>query len=273
LKEQHILKDDGSLNPINAKSAEGLRQYINSQWSPQTSGLAGKLKGMIDSDVLDNAGSDIYGTSREMHKKIKETLDNPGGISKLMDYEPNNPINRAVPYEKIPDFVNRLPLDQFQHVIKVLKESPPEIQSQAQTAIGEIKSHLVNKILDEGGKHQQWNANGVSKVLAANESKIKLLFSDAEQQKLKDLNDAGHILKIETGYPGASVQEHNLVTRGAMAATRAAGASIGAAVLGPLGAAGGEIAGSAAATKIGQKGSLYSAQKRLTKISDLTKGK
>lgn len=272
LKEQDLLNEDGSIKPIKAESAEGLRQYINSQWSPDTSSLAGRIKGLIDKDVLDKAGDTLYGEARALYKKKKDTLENPTGISKLMDYEPNSPINRSVSYEKIPDFVTRLPLDQFEHVVKVLKEAPDELRSNSDLAISEIKSHMLNKIQLEGSKHKgQWNAAGVSKYLNDNKGKIKLIFSEDEIAHLQDLNEAGHILKVDSSYPGAAVQEHNLVTRGAMAGARGLSTAFGATMAGPIGAVIGEAGGTALSSKIGDKGSLSSAQKRLVKISDMVK--
>ncbi len=275
LREQHILepgKDgDYSLNPISAKSAEGLRQYINDQWSPGTSGLAGKIKGLIDSDVLDKSDN-VYKPARDLHKKIKDTLENPSGISKLMDFDPRNPVNRSVPYEKIPDFVTRLPADQFKHVIDVLKGAPDEIKPKAEVAVSEIKAHIVNKILAEGNKYKgQWNSKGVSKILSDNSAKMKLIFTPEEMAKLSDLDQAGKILSVDTSYPGASVQGHNLLVRGAMKTLPAIGTGIGAAAGGPVGAVGGEIAGSALAKRLGQRSSLSSAEKRLTNISDMVK--
>lgn len=271
LREQHILETDGSLKPISAKSAEGLRQYINDQWSPGTSGLAGKIKGLIDSDVLDKS-ENVYKPARDLHKKIKDTLENPSGISKLMDFDPRNPVNRSVPYEKIPDFVTRLPTDQFKHVIDVLKEAPEGIKPKADIALGEIKAHIVNKILAEGNKYKgQWNAKGVSKILADSSAKMKLIFTPEEMARLADLDKAGHILNTDTSYPGASVQEHNLLVRGAMKSLPAIGTGIGAVAAGPVGAVGGELAGSALAKRIGQRSSLSSAEKRLTNLSDMVK--
>jgi len=50
-------------------------------------------------------------------------------------------------------------------VLRTLHEMPSEIQPEAQTAIGEIKGHLINKMLDAGtGKAPEgtWNAPNVS---------------------------------------------------------------------------------------------------------------
>lgn len=271
LREQKILQEDGSLGPINAKSAEGLRKYINDQWSPETSGLAGRIKGLIDSDVLDKS-ENVYKPARDLHKKIKDTLENPSGLGKLMDFDPRNPVNRSVPYEKIPDFVTRLPMDQFNHVIKVLQEAPDEIKPKADVAIGEIKAHIVNKLLQEGSKTKgQWNAKGVSKILSDNSAKIKLIFTNEEIAQLSDLNKAGHILQLDSSYPGAAVQGHNLLVRGAMKALPVVGAAAGSYTGGFLGAAGGEIAGSSLAKKLEKRSSESSAKKRLVNISDMVK--
>lgn len=270
LKEQNIINPDGTMNPITVKSSEGLRQYINEQWSPKSSGLAGQIKGLIDKSIEDSAGDNIYGPARDLHKNIKETFDNPKGISKLMDYDPREPTNRAVPYEKIPDFITRLPTAQFENVINVLKTAPDELKPQATSALGEIKAHFMNKVLDEGSKHKgQWNSSGVSKFLDKSNAKFEMLFEPGELAKINDLNEAGKILNVDTGYKGAAAQTHNFLVRGASKLLPVAGAGAGSYFGGTAGAAVGAGMGAKLAGKIEAKSSLSSAQKRLIKISDM----
>src|SRR6202042_2758544 len=111
------------------------------------------------------------------------------GIAKITDADPNNPLNRATSYEKIPDTLARLPAAQFDNVVRTLQSLPQELQPQAQAAIGEIKAHLANKVADVGKSTAgQWNAPGVSKVIAANSAKLQFAFED-QPQALRDLQD------------------------------------------------------------------------------------
>ena len=251
MKRMNISNPDGSMNPVTAQQAEGLRQYINSQWSPETSGLAGKIKGAIDGDVFSAAGGDIYQQARQMAALKKATLDNPSGISKIMDYDPQTPINRTTPFNKIPDTLTRLPPDQFKHVISVLDNVPTEIQPLALAAKNEIKGQMANQLLDAGSKTQtQWNAPGVANIVKNNSAKYPMVFSPAEISKINDLRDAGNISFIKGGYPGAGIQSHNLMNAGLMAMPSvgiAAGETLGS-VMGMPGV--GSVAGGIAANKV-----------------------
>lgn len=270
MKELDMLDKDGNILPSTVKQAEDLRQYINENWSPRANGAIRDLKNGLDIDVTSWAGEDLYKQARSLHSEKMSQLDNPKGISKILDSE--GPINRAVSVEKVADTILGLPKDQLSHVVKVLRNMPEELQPQAQQAIAEIRAHVANKVLDAGSSRQgQWGSRDVTKFLKNNAAKLPELFTPEEMARFHDLNDAGIILMKDTSYPGAAIQEHNLVRRGAMAATRAGGAALGGFIGGPLGAAAGDIAGAGVARSIGEKGALKAAQKRIVKLSDFPK--
>jgi hypothetical protein len=54
------------------------------------------------------------------------------------------------------------------------------------------------------------NANQLTKFLDANREKMTRLFTPEEMAKFRDLHNGMHILKTDTGYPGAKVQEINI---------------------------------------------------------------
>ncbi len=273
-----MIGEDGSLNAVTPKQAEGIKQYNNSQWSPSTSGLIGKINGSIDNDTFSSAGGDIYKQARQMAALKYKTLDNPNGISKLMDTDPQTPINRVTPFNKIPDTLTRLSPDQFHHVISVLDNMPPEIQPLAQAAKNEIKGHMANQLLDAGSKTQtQWDAPSVAKVYKNNTAKYPMVFNDNELSKIKDLRDAGDINFIKGGYPGAAIQGSNL-TNSALLALPSAGVAAGEVAGSLAGFPGfGSVAGGLAANKvrtyIGNKINMGAAQKRfgVSNAKDLNK--
>jgi hypothetical protein len=248
------------LNPdgFTVANAENFRKWLNQVWTPDNSRTLGQVKGALDDDVLKGAGEDIYGPARATVQMEKQTLDNPSGVSKLMDVDPKSPLNRTTPYNKIPDTLTRLAPDQFTNVIKTLQSMPDEIQPQAQAALGEIKAHLANKLLDAGSSTQgQWNAPSVSKVLKANSAKFQSAFEDdpASLAKIRDLDSAGRILKVDQSYPGAAAQAANALKRGFMSQALSKGASatgaLAGSVLGPVGSAAGAAAGEALGGRIG----------------------
>ena len=238
-----MVGDDGTVSG-NPMQAETVRKYLNENWSPQNSKLVGKMKDALDDDVTQAAGSDIYAQARSMRTLKGNTLDNPNGIAKLMDSSGPEGINRAVPTEKIADTLTSMPVAQFNHVVDTLKNLPPEIQPSGDAALAEIRAHLASKVADAGQSTSgMWNAKAVSQVLSKNSARLQSVFDPVELSKFDDLDQAGQILKKDQSYPGAAVQEHNLVQRGAMEALRTGGTALGAHLFGPVGAVGGEAIG------------------------------
>jgi len=283
LKENDLLDANGKVKPMTVEQAEGLRRYINSNWNNERSGIIGRLKDKIDNDVTKVAGEDVYKKARDIRTKIARLLDDPKGVSKIMDYDPQSPMNRAVPFEKIASTVERMDVDQQRHLIKLLKEMPDEVRPQADAAIAEIKAQFANRILQEGSKNKgQWNASNVTKYLNDNNRKLGVLMEDKEiAQMVKDLHDAGHLVKYDASYPGAAIQAHNLIRLGAAPLLGTLGASGGAAIggsmFGPGGAAlGGTVGGTMGAKRgiaMAEKSALKRAEKKMIPLKDVGKGK
>jgi hypothetical protein len=269
VKKLGIAGEDGSIAG-NAQQAETIRKYLNEQWSPQNSRLVGKLKDALDEDVTSAAGADIYSEARKIRALRGQTLDNPNGIAKLMDSSGPEGVNRSVPVEKIADSLTGMPVDQFSHVVKTLRESPPELQPQAAAALAEIKAQFANKVHAVGSSQQgQWNAKGVTKYLQNNAARMAQVFSPEEMAQFRNLNDAGHILAKDQSYPGAAVQGHNLVTHGVITGLPTAGAAVGGFVGGPAGAAIGSVAGRMAAGSVENAAAMKAVKNRTVKLSDL----
>lgn len=283
LKENDLLDANGKVKPMTVEQAEGLRRYINSNWNNERSGIIGRLKDKIDNDVTKVAGEDVYKKARDIRTKIARLLDDPKGVAKIMDYDPQSPMNRAVPFEKIASTIERMDVDQQRHLIKLLKEMPDELRPQADAAIAEIKAQFANRILQEGSKNKgQWNAGNITKYLNDNNRKLSILMEDKElAQMVKDLHDAGHLVKYDASYPGAAVQAHNLIKLGAAPLLGtiggAAGTAIGASMFGPGGAALGGTAGATLGAKRGvamaEKSALKRGQKKMIPLKDVGKGK
>jgi hypothetical protein len=258
--------EDGTVSG-NVQQAETVRKYLNENWSPQNSRLVGKLKGALDDDVTQSAGDDVYQIARQMRSLRARTLDDPDGISKLMDSSGPEGINRKIPVEKVADAVTSMPVAQLNHVLGTLRNLPPELQESGNTAINEIKAHMASKIADTGQKTSSlWNAKGVTQALSQNSARMQSLFSPEELAKFADLDKAGNILKKDQSYPGAAVQEHNLVRTGAMAAIRG-GATAAGAHLGPMGAVAGEYLGGKAAGKINDAALKKNVESRIVQLS------
>ena len=282
LKENDLLDASGKVKPMTVEQAEGLRRYINSNWNNERSGIIGRLKDKIDNDVTKVAGEDVYKKARDIRTKIARLLDDPKGVAKIMDYDPQSPMNRAVPFEKIASTIERMDVDQQRHLIKLLKEMPDELRPQADAAIAEIKAQFANRILQEGSKNKgQWNASNVTKYLNDNNRKLGVLMEDKElAQMVKDLHDAGHLVKYDASYPGAAIQAHNLIRLGAVPLLGTLGTSVGGAFGGALGGVpgagiGATVGGMYGAKKgvaMSEKSALKKAQKKMIPLKDVGKG-
>jgi hypothetical protein len=280
------------LNPdgMDVGTAENYRKWLNKVWTPENSQTLGQVKGALDDAVLKGAGEDIYGPARQLSQMEYQTLDNPSGISRLMDVDPKNPLNRTTPYAKIPDALTRLDPVQFANVFKTLDTMPEEIQPAAMAAKAEIKAHLANKVLDAGTREDpdspgQWSAPKVSNVLKNNSAKFQIAFEDQPDalQKISDLNSAGRILRVNAGYPGAAAQAANALKRGLMSraigrassATGAfvgsgAGAMLGAPGLGAaVGAGAGESVGSALSQGMTERAAVKQWNAKTVSLADL----
>jgi hypothetical protein len=230
LQEQGLMTKDGRMSPLTVDQAERLRQYINSNWNRDRSGIIHKLTDSIDNDVTRVAGADIYEAARGIRTQMANLLEDPVGVSKIMDYDPKTPINRSTAFPDIPKAVERMTPDQQQHLIKVLQEMPPELQPQAQRAIAEIKSQFANTIAEIGGKGESWNAKAVSKYLKDNNRSLRILTNDPEMARsLTVLNDGGHFLRMDDGYKGAAIQFTNMYNNPLVSgAAQSLGGAIGA---------------------------------------------
>jgi hypothetical protein len=164
-----------------------------------------------------------------------------------------------------------MPVAQLDHVVGTLKNLPEELQPQGDAAINEIKAHLASKVADAGqGTSSMWNAKGVSQMLAKSRERMGLVFDPEEMTKFDDLDQAGNILKKDQSYPGAAVQAHNLVRKGAMGAITAGSTGLGHVASGLTGIPGGEMAGALVGSKLAGKfdeaAALRNVESRIKKL-------
>jgi hypothetical protein len=268
-KKLGIMGEDGKVFS-NGQQAETMRKYLSEQWSPQNGKWVAKLKDALDEDVAASAGEDVYGEARKLWQVRKQTLDNPNGIAKIMDASGPEGINRAVPIEKVADQLTTMPVEQFRHVVKTLKNMPDDLQAQGQAALAELKAQFANKFAEKGASQQgQWNSKGAGEYLKANAERMAEVFSPEEMQRFDTLRKAGEILRVEQGYPGSSVQEHNLLRSGVMKAVKYGSTAAGTMMGGSVGSFLGQAAGEAVANKMGDAASLKAAQKRLVPIKSM----
>ena len=206
MKQLGMIDKDGNLLPTDAKTAENFRKFVNENWDRKNANLHRQLKEAVDTDVLANLDTNtpFYKEARALVELRKNTLDNPNGISKILDAEGPKGINRKVQIEKIAQNIADMPVDQFTHVIDTLKGVPPELQPQAGAALSEIKAQFANRVAEQKTPRQ------LTKYMNDNREVMNRLFTPDEMANLRDYHNAVHILATDTGYKGAAVQKINV---------------------------------------------------------------
>jgi len=209
MRQLKMIDKDGNLLPTDAKTAENFRQFLNDNYdkSGKNANLHRALKAAVDEDVLANmdTNSPIYKDARSLVELRKNTLDNPKGISAILEESGPNKINRKVDKEKISQNIANMSVEQFNHVIDTLKNMPPELQVAGNQALANIKSQFASNIAALANQPKQ-----LTKFMNDNREVMPRLFSADEMGSLRDLHNVSHILKTDTGYPGAAVQKINV---------------------------------------------------------------
>ena len=284
MKALGMVTKEGAPEPVTVAQAERMRQWLGQNWTPRTSRHIRDLTNAIDEDVMGAAGQDIYERARAVRAMRSTIFENdvidakgrviPNGIAKLVDGSGKR-IELLKPSEKIPDAISGLPADELAHVVKTLQSVPPELRPQAQAALAEIKAHFANRILDAGSKVNgapragQWGSREVTKLLNNNAARLPQLFTPAELAKIEALNEAGNILRIEGGYPGAAAQAHNLGQALGERAITSVATGTGAFVGGAPGAALGDFLARFGIDRMQKAARMRAVEGRFTKLSDV----
>lgn len=209
MRQLKMIDKDGNLLPTDAKTAENFRQFINENYDKagKNAKLHRELKTAVDEDVLANqdTNSPIYKDARSLVELRKNTLDNPKGISAILDESGPNKINRKVDKEKISQNIANMSVEQFTHVIDTLKNMPPELQTAGNQALANIKAQFASNIAALADKPKQ-----LTTFMNANREVMPRLFNAEEMNNFRDLHNVAHILKTDTGYPGSAVQKINV---------------------------------------------------------------
>ena len=210
LKQLGMMDKDGNMLPSDGYKAEQFRKWLNEKgvWDRSNAKLHSALKSAVDEDVIStiDPNTPLYKEARELHGLKKDTLENPKGIASILESSGPNGINRQVDIEKIPSSIEKMSVDQFSHLIDTINKAPAALKETAIKSLSSIKSQFLNKAHEAFQK----SANSGTKYLKENNEVMTRLFTPEEMAKINDYNAAAHILKTDTGYPGAKVQEINL---------------------------------------------------------------
>jgi hypothetical protein len=248
LKKLGVVDENGNVT-ASVQQAETIRKYLNENWSPQNSGFVKALKNSLDEDVTGAAGQDIYKSARALNTERANTIDNPKGISDIMDTSGPGGINRKVASDDVMKRLETMDPPQLAHIIDTLKAATGDAQPKAQAALAEIQSHFAQRAHDVGtSTATQWNVKGYNNFLKNNSESLGIVFKDNPEalHRLYTTNEAGKILHRPTQYPGAANQAYNLNKSGTIPSLVQRGITIGGAGLGGM-VTGGPIGGAVGA--------------------------
>lgn len=206
LNEMGLLdRKTGEVAPMTAKQAEGLRQYINSQWSPDSAGLIARVNEKIDNGVFKSLDDNAYVDARSRYRQYKEVFENPKGIAKILDIDG---INSKVSAEQIGRNLQLLAAKdgkQFKHIYDTLDAVPDAMKPQAARAKAEIQAAIAESILGKSGlktTNKEWmqyrrpNEDGTYKAQA--------IFGDDVAKKLDTYIAGRNVLQHQDPNPSGT---------------------------------------------------------------------
>lgn len=216
--------------PNSVAAWDAVRKSINSEWSPSNRNVVRQLNGAIDKDIAAAGGQEMYKLGDRIHQVEQTLLDSKGIGSVLGEYDDNG-IKTGPSLESIPQKLNTMPLDQWQHIHDTLDDLsrgqirgapdgmppvPPGVQQAAGQARQEMNGALARSVYEAGAaKAGVWNQNAVNKVLNSSVGqKITRNFSPDEVQAFHTLNYGGQIMPGVHSYEGAGNQLARLAKPG-----------------------------------------------------------
>lgn len=267
LSRAKLLNPDGSVAPMSVQDAEGVRQYINSKFNPDTKMVSKDMKSAIDNDVFSQVGGPTYQAARAHWAQGIQTYENPKAMGDLLG---DQGVNQKIPDENVLPKIAGLPQSQFDHVVGTLRNDGQV------GAVNQIQTSLVNQIKRAGQSavNEPWNSIAAAKTAANLSGKLASAFADKPEllQKINDGIAAGNIVHIPTKYPGAAVQtqllqnkfSENALQKTATGAGSVVGGTMGS-IFGPGGTAAGGAAGAMLGEHLGAKGANAARMARQTK--------
>lgn len=222
----------GTVKPMTARQAEGLRQYVNSQWSHESAGIIGRINEKIDNGVFKVLDDNAYVDARARYRKYKETFDNPNGIAKILDIDG---INSKVSPEQVGRNIQLLAAKdgkQFNHIYGLLDEVPDAIKPQAARAKAEIQAAIAESVLGKGGLksvNKEWMQ--YRKTNDEGKHKAEAIFGEETAAKIDNYVAARNVLQHHDPNPsGTATTAQNIDAWNSSENAAGAAAGIGGAI-------------------------------------------
>lgn len=216
--------------PNSVAAWDAVRKSINSEWSPANRNVVRQINGAIDQDIAATGGQAMYKLGDRIHQVEQTLLDSKGIGSVLGEYDANG-VKTGPSLESIPQKLNTMPIDQWQHIHDTLDDLsrgqirgapdgmppvPQAVQDAAAQARNEMHGALARSVHEAGAaKAGVWNQNSVNKMLNSSVGqKILRNFPPDEVQAFHTLNYGGQIMPGVHSYEGAGNQLARLAKPG-----------------------------------------------------------
>jgi hypothetical protein len=210
MQELKMIDKDGKALPATVEQAEKLRQYINEEWSPKSNGRIRELKNALDEDVERDGGrGHLQAGARPARDEGGDLLRSEGPLvdPRFGGHQPEGAHREDRRHDRGPA-ERAVPAHREDAAITCRRSSSPRPRPRSRRS---RRTWRAASSMRRKARQAQWGAKDVTAYLNKNAVKFESVFSPEEMAKIRDLNDAGHILRVDTSYPGAAVQGHNLV--------------------------------------------------------------
>lgn len=291
LKEEGVLNTKGKnldISELSVSQIEDLKELLNGEWTPETSGLIAQIKKNLDEDVFSVLPKDIYGAPRKAYSEWMKTFSDPKAIGKILDISGPGGINRAVSKDKLAGFITNLAKtdsDQFLHIMDILenKMPTPELAEKGKTAAKAIRAGVVEDMLkknvsptemDEVAGKVRWKSthDALDRSIEPYRGKIEKILGEDAAKKIKTLEQAAVILRrVDPNPSGSGTIVEQAMKKGLEAGGAILGGVVSATAASPLGLGASGIAGAAGAAggrTIAQKAIKKMDYKQITKATD-----
>lgn len=209
--------------PGSVAAYNAVTKAINAGWTPGTKRTIAAINAAINGDIALSGGGDLYKLGASIHQLEKSLVSDSPGISKVFGDVDENGVQTAKPFEKVPQTLNDMPLDQWRHIHDTmdllsrgqirgapdgLDPVPKATMQAAARTKAEMEGSLARDVYESGGGNVgEWNANEANTTLnGLTGQKILDVSPPEEIQKWHTLNSAGQIMPGRHPYEGAKAQ-------------------------------------------------------------------
>jgi hypothetical protein len=198
--------------------SENFRKYLNSVWTPENSGLLGKIKQSVD-QAQDSAGAgQIYQQARALNQQRAQTFENNPAIAAMLSTAKGG-TPRVADEKIVNNLLNTQSADQLNTVMGELNKTPEGQQIASQLRASVMQNAVNNAVAKTPGETGAGAFSGLKfgQQLDKIGPKMNVLFNSDQQNYLGALRrgaiDLTTVPPQRPGFnpPGTAAQSQNLI--------------------------------------------------------------